>query len=647
VGDMNDGSEKRLKYTFIVTGLLVLSLPAIILLSAFSQSDIVFTPHHQILFALVFLVTLAGLAALLYLFNRVSFKAETYKAAASEASQKAMALNAVRDFADTALQNSDFEELLNHLLDKALAVTNAQIGSSFVVDPAARRLRLTGSRGIEDLEKGAFINIDDTLIKHVIDEKKPLLVKDVESDLRIRKKNDPKYGSPSFLSIPVYVGEKGDVTAVLNLSHKKTGAPFNESDKDLLSSMIIEVRLTLENALLQSQVAEYIQRIEDRNARLEQEIAMRRQIESSLRESESRFRNLSDLLPQTVFETDLRGNLLFINKSAFDVFGYSQEDCNKGLNAFQIFVPEDRERLRYNVRRILDGDNLGGVEYTVIKKDGPPCPVVVYANPLRREGTPSGLRGIAIDITERKQAEEIQRKLHDDLVDAEKLAAVGTCAAGIAHEIKNPLAIIIQGVEYLRTCTGFDSLVVEIINKVTKSALRADAIVKGLLSFARQTPLQKNNADIIPFIEESLSFMEHKLNSRHITIVRQYSPDLPTVNIDSTQIKQVFINILSNSIEAMEDGGTITINVENIQKGYDQSYLQISFADTGCGIPEGEIDRVFDPFFTTKDSMGNAGLGLSITKGIMDKHYGTIWVESKVGEGTRVMIGLPTTNLHS
>ncbi len=644
---MNDANEKRLKHTFIVTGVLVLFLPAIILLSTFSQSDIVFTPHHQILFALMFLITLAGLATLLYVFNRISFQAEAYKAAASEASQKSMALNAVRDFANTAPQNRDFEGLLNSLLDKALAVTNAQIGSSFLFDPAARQLRLTGSRGIEKLEKGAFINIDDTLIKHVIDEKKPLLVKDVESDPRIRKKNDPKYGSPSFLSIPVYVGEKGDVTAVLNLSHKKTGAPFNENDKDLISNMIIEVRLTLENALLQSQVVEYIQRIEDRNAKLEQEIAMRRQVESSLRESESRFRNLSDLLPQTVFETDLRGNFLFTNKSAFDLFGYGQEDCNKGLDAFQIFIPEDRERLRYNARRILDGENLGGVEYTVIKKDGTPCPVVVYANPLRREGKPSGLRGIAIDITERKQAEEIQRKLHDDLVDAEKLAAVGTCAAGIAHEIKNPLAIIIQGVEYLRTCTGFDSLVVEIIHKVTKSALRADAIVKGLLSFARQTPLQKNNADIIPFIEESLLFMEHKLSSKHITIVRQYSPDLPAVNIDSTQIKQVFINILSNSIEAMEEGGTITINVENIQKGYDQSYLQISFADTGCGIPEGEVERVFDPFFTTKDSMGNAGLGLSITKGIMDKHYGTIWVESKVGEGTSVMIGLPTTNLHS
>jgi PAS domain S-box-containing protein len=537
------------------------------------------------------------------------------------------------------------EKLLNTLLEKALTITNAEIGSSFLVDPAARRLRLVGSRGLTGMEKETYINIEDTLIKPVIDEKKPLLVEDVENDPRILKKNDPKYGSPSFLSIPVYVGEKGDVTAVLNLSRKKTGGAFNANDEELLSTMLIEVRLTLENALLQSQVAEYIKRIEERNTELEQEITIRRQIEASLRESEARFRDLADLLPQTVFETDLRGNFLFTNKSAFDLLGFTQNDFEKGLNAFQIFIPEDRERLRYNAQRILNGENLGGVEYTAIKKDGTYCPVVIYANSFNREGNSSGLRGIAIDITERKQAEQIQRKLHDDLVEAEKLAAVGTCAAGIAHEIKNPLAIIIQGVEYLRTCKGFDALIVEVINKVTKSALRADAILKGLLSFARQTAIEKNNADIIPFIEDSLSFMEDQLIYKHITLVRHYSPALPTVNVDSNLMKQVFINILSNSLAATEDGGTITINVENIQKGYDQNYLEISFADTGCGIPEDEIERVFDPFFTTKDKLGNAGLGLSITKGIIDKHYGTIWVESKVGEGTRVTIGLPTSSL--
>ena len=427
--------------------------------------------------------------------------------------------DSMKDITKIDFQNKDIEELLNNLLDKALALTNAQIGSSFVVDSKSNRLRLVGSRGIEGMEKGTYINLDDSLIKHVIADKKPLLVKDIENDPRIQKKNNPKYGSPSFLSMPVYMGKKGDVTAVLNLSHKKAGGTFDTSDENILSTMLVEIRLTLENALLQSQITDYIKDIEERNIKLEQEIA------------------------------------------------------------------------------------------------------------------------------ERKRAEEIQKKLHEELMQAEKLAAVGACAAGIAHEVKNPLAIIIQGIEYFKTCTGSDPLLVDVVERVKKSALRADSIVKGLLSFTRQMPIETEKAEIIPIIEETLSFIEHQFNSKHITVVRQYPSDVPMINIDSNQIKQVFINILLNSVEAMEDSGIVTIGIEKTKSESNQQYLQISFADTGYGISEDKIKKVFDPFFTTKDKRGNAGLGLSITKGIIDKHHGTIRIESKIQEGTQVIIGLPVINL--
>jgi signal transduction histidine kinase len=306
----------------------------------------------------------------------------------------------------------------------------------------------------------------------------------------------------------------------VNLSRKKSEGSFDAKDESLLSTMLIEIKLNLENELLQSQIADYIEDIEERNIKLEQE------------------------------------------------------------------------------------------------------------------------------ITDRKRAEEIQKKLHEELIQAEKLATLGTFVAGIAHEVKNPLAIIIQGIEYLKTSSGSDVLLADVVERIKKSAQRADTIVKGLLSFTRQISIQTEKVEITPVIEETLSFVEHQINTKHITVLRLYSPDAPLVSIDSDQIKQAFANILLNSVEAMGDGGTITIDVRQIRNEADQPYLQVSFADTGCGIPADKIEKVFDPFFTTKDNLGNTGLGLSITKGIIDKHHGTIRIDSKLQEGTQVVIELPVTSIN-
>jgi two-component system NtrC family sensor kinase len=247
-------------------------------------------------------------------------------------------------------------------------------------------------------------------------------------------------------------------------------------------------------------------------------------------------------------------------------------------------------------------------------------------------------------INSRKAALDEKERTQKQLIQSEKLAALGIVAAGIAHEVKNPLAIIIQGVEYLKSSTGSDTHLVEVINKINKSAFRADSIIKGLLSFTRQMPIQAQQVDIGPVIEETLSFIEHQLKLKHIKLVTQFSPDLPKVTIDINQIKQVFLNILLNAIDAIQDGGTLTISADAAGSAPAERQLRIIVADTGCGIASDKLEKVFDPFYTTKDSTGNAGLGLSITKGIIDKHHGTVRIESEVDKGTRVIVGLPASN---
>ena len=244
-------------------------------------------------------------------------------------------------------------------------------------------------------------------------------------------------------------------------------------------------------------------------------------------------------------------------------------------------------------------------------------------------------------INSRKAALEEKERTQKQLIQSEKLAALGIVAAGIAHEVKNPLAIIIQGVDYLKSSTGSDTHLIEVINKINKSAFRADSIIKGLLSFTRQMPIQAQQVEIGPVIEETLSFIEHQLKLKHIRLVKQFSPDLPKVTVDINQIKQVFLNILLNAIDATQAGGTLTISADAAGSAPAERQLRIIFADTGCGIATDTLEKVFDPFYTTKDSTGNAGLGLSITKGIIDKHHGTVRIESEVDKGTRVIIGLP------
>jgi two-component system NtrC family sensor kinase len=247
-------------------------------------------------------------------------------------------------------------------------------------------------------------------------------------------------------------------------------------------------------------------------------------------------------------------------------------------------------------------------------------------------------------INSRKDALEEKERTQKQLIQSEKLAALGIVAAGIAHEVKNPLAIIIQGVEYLRTSVDSDIHMADIVERIKKSAFRADSIIKGLLSFTRQMPIQTEQMEIAPIIEETLSFIDHQLKSKHIKLVKQFSPGLPKVTVDINQIKQVFLNLLLNSIDAIQDRGTITISAEKVEIAPGESHLQITLADTGCGIPKDIIEKVFDPFYTTKDSSGNAGLGLSIAKGIIDKHHGTIKIESESEGGTCVIIALPASD---
>ncbi|BCB96195.1 hypothetical protein JZK55_11170 [Dissulfurispira thermophila] len=229
----------------------------------------------------------------------------------------------------------------------------------------------------------------------------------------------------------------------------------------------------------------------------------------------------------------------------------------------------------------------------------------------------------------RKQAEKA-------MIESEKMASLGVLAAGIAHEIRNPLTIISLGIEHLKQMFAGDKDVLYLTGNIHNAVERADKIIKGLLDYSQQSAFRFEDFDVSLIIEESLQILDEQIKNRNISVVKQFSPLPLHLKCDRDKMRQVFVSIMLNAINAMPDGGTLSIKLERDER----AAMRIIFADTGKGISEKEIHRVFDPFFS--DSQGaSTGLGLSIAKGIVERHGGKIIIESRRGKGTDVIITCP------
>jgi two-component system NtrC family sensor kinase len=224
------------------------------------------------------------------------------------------------------------------------------------------------------------------------------------------------------------------------------------------------------------------------------------------------------------------------------------------------------------------------------------------------------------------------------IAEAERLAMIGQLAAGVAHEINNPLTGILLYCDLILKSMGKDDPKKANFEKINKEAQRCKTIVKGLLDFSRQTEPEIKPTMINSIIEDVLPLVKNQPIFLNITINKNTDPSLPMVNVDASQIQQVFMNIVLNAAEAMAGKGELAISTGLTA---DKKYVFASFTDTGCGITEENIEKIFDPFFTTKETGHGTGLGLSISYGIIKKHNGEIKVTSEIGKGTTFIVRLP------
>jgi two-component system NtrC family sensor kinase len=230
------------------------------------------------------------------------------------------------------------------------------------------------------------------------------------------------------------------------------------------------------------------------------------------------------------------------------------------------------------------------------------------------------------------------REAQAHLIQSEKLASLGKLAAGVAHEINNPLGGILIYSHLLLEDLNRDSPYYENLEKIVKETTRCKDIVKGLLEFARPKDPEATSTNVNELLNKSLSFVESQSLFQNIRVEKQYSPDLPLIVADSAQLQQVFMNIILNAADAMQGEGRLTLRTSLSSGGED---LIIDFTDTGPGIKEEDMKKIFDPFFTTKEVGHGTGLGLAICYSIIRKHQGTIEVQSTFGKGATFTIVLP------
>jgi len=244
---------------------------------------------------------------------------------------------------------------------------------------------------------------------------------------------------------------------------------------------------------------------------------------------------------------------------------------------------------------------------------------------------------------EHKEA-EYRKKIEQQMTATERLASLGTLAAGVAHEINNPLAIISESTGWMRQLLARDELkgmprrddFQKALDKVEKSVERAKRITHQLLSFVRKTDSTISRIDLPALIDETLQFLEHEIKKRNIRIIRKTTSTPPAVWSDPYRIRQALVNLLTNAIQAIGTTGEITLTVAD-----SADHTVITVSDNGPGIPRENLARIFEPFFSTKSPGEGTGLGLFVTRGIIEKLGGTVTAESEVGKGASFCVRLP------
>jgi two-component system, NtrC family, sensor kinase len=363
-------------------------------------------------------------------------------------------------------------------------------------------------------------------------------------------------------------------------------------------------------------------------------------LEAKLQESNIFLRNLLLSSVDGVIAADKKGRILIFNEAAAQVFGYSVEEALDRLDIRDIYPA----RNELEVMRMLRGEEFGGkgklsaYQVDVLSRDGEKIPISLNAAIVYNEGREVATIGFFHDLREELKMEEELKSTQLQLLQSEKMASLGKLAAGVAHQLNNPLGGITLFAKLVLEEYDLEEGVQADLNRILRDAERCRDTVKELLEFTRQTRHLMRSHDINRAITRTLFLLENQTLFHNIEIERRLAQQLPSVHSDIQQLNHMFMNIILNAAQAMDGQGRLVIETA-LKPGGEKVSIRIS--DTGPGIPEEFISQIFEPFFTTKEEGQGTGLGLSLVYGIVENHSGTLKARNRDGGGAEFIIDLP------
>ena len=532
-----------------------------------------------------------------------------------------------RDLAVQLSHVSDLEEGLYLCLDAAITISGMDSGGIYLIDPSSRSLDLIVHRGLspEFIQCVSHYDVDSENMRLVLQSKQ---IYTQYENLGVPS-GEIRQGEQLHAIGLVSFHNEGNVIGCINVaSHTATEIPLFA--RKALESIAAQIGSTI----------------------------VRLQAAKEIKGSKEKFQQLAELLPEIVFEMDAQGIITFVNKKSLEITGYTNEEYERGFQAMQLLISEDRPFAMENIMKVMKGQDVGPQEYTAQRKDGTQFPIIIYSSPIIKDNSIVGLRGIIIDITERKKAEtemkhaqdalqklnrELEHKVQDRTAEIQKiLQHKDEFVNQLGHDLKNPLNPLLNLLPLLERDEQ-DPERRTMFDVILRNVNYMKNLVVKTIEFARlnspNTTFNMANTNLRDEVNHVIDKNTILFEEHNIEIINRI-PNTVQVHVDQLRFEELVDNLLSNAVKYSNDQGKISIDATQ-----NDTCITVSVQDTGIGMTTEQLERVFDEFFKADPSrhdFDSSGLGMSICKRIVEKHGGNIWAESPgLGQGSTFYFTLP------